>query len=460
MEKKDPVFRRERKDKTEMKKIFLLLFALLLTGALLAGCGKSETPAGTAAEEATGARETESKETEAAPATAPATEPPVEEESKLDKYPVADAPFDPETGMTENMIARSVYYEGDTARLKAKLAQVFDESYTGQTNVFFLGDSISDGSGSSGGSSFRKLVTKWFTDNAKSTTVCQNASIGATDSYLAVHRVDKDVLSKNPDVIFIEFINDLDNDFYKATMESLIRKCLAAPTNPAVVLIEMVLEDGGNCQACHAASAKAYGVPVLSYRDAVMPEVEAGNFRFRQISGDGTHPNYVGHAWTAEIITHFLEQVKDDPATGEVKPFDPATPSITGDRYAKAGLYDKESANLKATPDANFTLGTTPSKFKKGWGTNTVDSTITFEAEFANFGLLYYKTTDGKTGIVNVKIDGASMGFVNGNFPNGWGDYPAAVELYTSNEAKTHTVTITVTSANRQHFEILALLMS
>ena len=442
-----------------MKKIFLLVFALLLTGVLLAGCGKTETSAETTdAEETTGIQATENQETEAAPTTAPVTEPP-EEESKLARYPVADAPFDPSAGMTENMIARSVYYEGDTARLKAKLDQVFDGSFTGETKVFFFGDSISDGSGSHGGKSFKKLVENWFTENAKSATVCLNVSIGATDSYLGVHRVDKDVLSKNPDVIFIEYINDLDNDFYKATMESLIRKCLAAPNNPAVVLVEMVLEDGGNCQACHSAAAKAYGVPVLSYRDAVMPEVEAGNFRFREISGDGTHPNNIGHSWVAEIITHFLEEVKNNPAAGEVKPFDPATPSITGDKYAKAGLYDKESANLKATPDDNFTLETTPSKFKKGWATNS-GGTITFEAEFANFGLLFYKTTDGTTGIVNVEIDGVSVGFVNGNFPNGWGDYPASVELYASSEVKTHTVTITVTSANRHHFEILALLMS
>ena len=190
-----------------------------------------------------------------------------------------------------------------------------------------------------------------------------------------------------------------------------------------------------------------------------MPEVEAGNFRFNQISGDGTHPNNLGHSWVAEIVTHFLTEVKNAPATGTVTAFDPATPSITGDKYANAGIYDKDSATLTATPDANFTLDTKPSKFKKGWATNT-GGTITFEAEFANFGLLYYKTTDGKTGIVKVEIDGVQAGFVNGNFPDGWGDYPAAVELYTSNEVKTHTVTITVTSATKKHFEILSLLMS
>lgn len=435
-----------------MKKFVSLALAILLTGTLLVSCSKTGEPSpteGTA--RATGSSASDGQTT--------ASDSPVDEETLLSRYPVADAPFDPATGMTGNMLARSVRFEGDTSRLKAKLEQVFDENYQGQTNVFFFGDSISDGSGASGSLSFRKLVAKWFTDNAKSNTVCQNASIGATDSYLGVHRVDKDVLSKEPDIIFIEFINDSDDDFYKACMESLIRKCLAAPTNPAVVLVEMTLEGGGNCQSAHLAAAEAYGVPVLSYHDAVTPEIEAGNFAFRAISGDGTHPNNVGHAWVAEIVTHFLEQVKAAPAAGTVTAFDPATPSIAGDKYANAGIYDKDSATLTATPDANFTLDTKPSKFKKGWATDN-GGTITFEAEFANFGLLFYKTTDGKTGIVKVEIDGVQTGFVNGNFPDGWGDYPAAVELYTSNEVKTHTVTITVTSANKKHFEILSLLMS
>ena len=295
--------------------------------------------------------------------------------------------------------------------------------------------------------------------NGKGEIYCKNCGIGATDTYLAVHRVDRDVLSKDPDIIIIEFINDSDDDFYTACMESLIRKCLAAPTNPAVVLVEMTLEGGGNCQNAHTAAAKAYGVPVLSYHDAVTPEIAAGNFAFSAISGDGTHPNIIGHSWVAKIITNFFAKVIAAPAAGTVKAFDPSTPSIMGDKYAAAGIYDKESAGLTATPDANFTLDTKPRKFTKGWATDN-GGTITFEAEFANFGLLYYKTTDGKTGIVKVEIDGVLVGFVNGNFPDGWGDYPASVELYTSNEVKTHTVTITVTSAIKKHFEILSLLMS
>lgn len=438
-----------------MKKFFLLTLAVLLTTALFSACGKTDDPSPT--ESAGTARVPGSSATDSR---APETEGPAGEEPATDLYPVADAPFDPADGMTENMLARSIHYEGDTSRLKAKLMQINDQTYTGQTKVFFLGDSITEGSGSqSGQNAFWRRTEAWLKENGKSEVYCKNCGIGATDTYLAVHRVDRDVLSKDPDIIIIEFINDSDDDFYKACMESLIRKCLAAPTNPAVILVEMTLKGGGNCQAAHTAAAKAYGVPVLSYHDAVTPEVEAGNFSFSAISGDGTHPNPIGHGWVAKIITNFFEKVNAAPVTKKAMPFNPATPSITGDKYANAGIYDKDSATLTATPDANFTLDTKPSKFKKGWATNT-GGTITFEAEFANFGLLYYKTTDGKTGIVKVEIDGKLTGFVNGDFPDGWGDYPAAVELYTSNEVKTHTVTITVTSANKKHFEILSLLMS
>ena len=448
------------------RRAFSLLFigCMLFSIFALASCGKKGAvdttatgtePVGTKPE--TTEANTTAAETTAVPSV---TEAPVDEGPRVDEFPVADAPFDPADGMTENMLARSVHYEGDVTRLKAKLDQIYDESYAGETKIFFLGDSITEGSGSlSGPNSFRRRTEAWFNENGKSRIVCKSAGIGATDTYLAVHRVERDVLSMDPDIIFIEFINDSDDEFYTACMESLIRKCLAAPTNPAVVLIEMTLKGGGNCQTAHATAARAYGVPVLSYHDAVTPEIEAGNFPFSDISADGTHPNPIGHGWVAEIIAHFLEQVSASPAAGEVTPFDPATPSIMGDKYANAGLYEKNSAGLVARPDGNFIRQTTPKKFQNGWATDN-GGTITFEAEFANFGLLYYKTTDGKTGIVNVKIDGVNLGFVNGNFPDGWGDYPAAVELYTSNESKMHTVTITVSSAARKQFEILGLLMS
>ena len=43
-----------------------------------------------------------------------------------------------------------------------------------------------------------------------------NAGIGATNSYLAVHRVDNDLLAHKPDVVVVEFsVNDSNTIFQK-----------------------------------------------------------------------------------------------------------------------------------------------------------------------------------------------------------------------------------------------------
>ena len=440
-----------------MKKLLIVTLALLAAAALLAACGKSESSS--KAETASGTDTSNPADTTAASEdTSSEPEAPAEEGLKA---PVADAPFDPASGITENMLTRSVHFEGDTSRLAAKLRNICDEGYSKGSTVVFLGDSITQGSGASGSKNqYTALIEEWFDENAKSSCVCINAGIGATDSYLGVHRADRDVLANDPDIVFIEFINDADNEFYKSTMDSLIRKCLSCESQPAVVLIEMSLKGGGNCQSAHSAAAEAYNVPVLSYHDAVAPEVEAGNFSFDDISGDGTHPNDIGHGWVADIAKSFLEKVKagmDSAPAPEA--FDPSTPSPTGDKFADATILDSASESLTVSADETFAVGTTPSQFKNGWKTSE-GGTITFEAEFRNLGLLYYKSTSGKYGSVSVDIDGEKKTLVNADFKGGWGSYPTNAECYSSDETKKHTVTITVRDGEKQKFEVLGLLVS
>ena len=49
-----------------------------------------------------------------------------------------------------------------------------------------------------------------------------NVGIGATDSYLGVHRVTADVLDKEPNLVLVEFaVNDSNTNFYKKHMTTL-----------------------------------------------------------------------------------------------------------------------------------------------------------------------------------------------------------------------------------------------
>ena len=57
---------------------------------------------------------------------------------------------------------------------------------------------------------------------------------------------------------------------------------------------------------------KAYNVPMISYHDAIMPEIEAGTIKWTEISPDNIHPNDVGHGLLAQMLTNFVGKIKDN----------------------------------------------------------------------------------------------------------------------------------------------------
>lgn len=136
------------------------------------------------------------------------------------------------------MIARSVINEGDTSRLAAKLDYALQNPKE-TTKICFIGDSITAGSGAN--SSTNQYVNQfksWWEENISFYVDVTNAGIGATDSYIGVHRAQRDALEAKPDIIVIEFINDADDEFYESCMDSLVRMCLEQDNNPAVMILE------------------------------------------------------------------------------------------------------------------------------------------------------------------------------------------------------------------------------
>ena len=124
-------------------------------------------------------------------------------------------------GASEKMLERSILLEGDTSRLAEKLNNALVNSKQ-MTNICFLGDSITQGSAAEqSNNQYVNRFKTWWEENVSYYVDVTNAGIGATDSYIGVHRVQKDVLDLKPDIIFIEFINDTDDFFYKTCMDSL-----------------------------------------------------------------------------------------------------------------------------------------------------------------------------------------------------------------------------------------------
>ena len=290
-------------------------------------------------------------------------------------------------------------------------------------------------------------------------------------------------MEAKPDIIVIEFINDADDEFYESCMDSLVRMCLEQDNNPAVMILEPSTEGGTSPQAAHFKVAQAYNIPMISYHDAVMPEIEAGNFTWADISPDNVHPNDDGHVIMASLLTKFVGNIKHnheecrhqkgyaacqpiqtvcqvDSVDKEAKAFDTSTVAPTGDVFADATIGSRQTEDIvKTTDEGTFTDVTTFQKFTDGWGTTT-GGTIKFEITAKNIGMIYYMTVDGKSGVAAVKVDGEDVATINADFTSGWGNYAKAQQIYSSDEVATHTVEVTVVDDAKPNFQILNWLIS
>ena len=453
--KADPNLRLERN--YAMKKIFAAALSLCLCCAVLSSCGDSDSSS--KAESASASASSGDSQNAGGGDVTPTDDTP--SGKLLEQFPVSDAAFDPTQGATENMIGRSVLNEGDTSRLAAKLKYALDNPKE-TTKICFLGDSITQGS--SADSSQKQYVNQyktWWEENVSYYVDVNNAGIGATDSYIGVHRAARDALADQPDIIFIEFINDQDNEFYGACMDSLVRMCLAQENNPAVIILEPTCEDGTSPQNTHLNVAQAYNIPLISYHDAIIPEIDAGNFEWSKLQADVVHPNSAGHTIMAQLLTSFTAKIKDniDSVSTEVAPFDASTAAPYGDKYAGAAIADRDSEAVETVDEGTFTDVTNFQQFTNGWGTTTGGS-IKMKVTAKNIGIIYYMNVDGTYASVDVKVDGESTKLLNADFTGGWGNYAKADEIFTSDEVAEHEVEITVIDDSKPNFQILDMIVS
>lgn len=381
-------------------------------------------------------------------------------------------PIDVTQGATEEMLERAYIYNGDLSRLAAVIKDAQDG---GTTNICYFGDSISAGSGVVKGDPYSNLFYLWWRENISKRVLMQNASIGATDSYLAVHRFKSDVAEldfnsnteeiENAHLIIIEYINDENTLFYKETMDSLVRMALSLPSNPAVIILMPTCDNGASPQDQHLEVAKHYNVPMISYHDAVMPEVEKGSFEWSDISNDTVHPNDAGHAMIAQMLEGLVSYTIENMDTigTDVTPFDPATESLTGDKYANADKTgrDRPLDNVVCVDEGSFTdINASLWPFTSCGYTTYSGGSSTWEITAKNIGMCYMKTTDGKSGVAIINVDGEDVARIDADFTGGWGNFAKIASVYEGDEEATHTVTVTIEDGDADDFTIFYWLIS
>lgn len=364
-----------------------------------------------------------------------------------------------------------------------RLKNLMKRAAKGESLVIgFLGGSITQGSLSSTPKTcYAYLVYEWWKKsfpNAAFSFV--NGGIGGTTSHYGGARAWKDVLCYRPDIVTVDFsVNDDANEFFEETYEGTLRRLLAAPSAPAVVVLNNVFYDTGkNAQDYHNRIADHYGIPHVSIKDTVYPDVESGKIVRADITPDNLHPNDKGHRLVADEICKLLDSIK---AEMEEE-------TIAGENIEGKSTKTEASVSLPAPLTENayehsrliqiqdneaildgFLVDPIEKKgmidiFKNGWTAAHTNDKISFEIECSCLAVQYRKSVQQPVPKAKAVIDGdeAHAVILDGNFTEDWGDCLYLEPLLHHAEKKVHRIEITVTDAKDivRPFYLVALIVS
>lgn len=252
------------------------------------------------------------------------------------------------------MLEKSLMQAGNPARLQ----RAIDRARQGEeVTVAFIGGSITQGAGAvpinTGCYAYKtferfcRLAGRGTEDNVHYV----KAGVGGTPSELGMLRYERDVLrdgSVKPDLVVVEFaVNDEGDETKGECYDSLVRKILDGENRPAVILLFAVFDNDWNLQERLSPVGKAYDLPMVSVRDAVVEQFyrkpgEGRVFSKNQFFYDCFHPTNLGHTVMADCIGSLLEAADALPRQEDTLELAVITPPLGGE-FQTVKLYDRSS---------------------------------------------------------------------------------------------------------------------
>jgi len=296
---------------------------------------------------------------------------------------------------------RGLVSPGDTTRLTAIMAKARRGE---EICVAAIGGSITAGGLQTKDPKNRYVarVAAWFTQTFPQAKVrFVNAGIGGTNSLYGAMRVRRDVLSKQPDLVIVEYaVNDNHPvPMFWSTYEGVLRQILREPQQPAVVQLFFMQRKGENAQETQHMLGRHYDLPMVSFRDAWWPEIYAGRAQWETMYADVVHPNDTGHILASELLIALLQRVKDQPAPAGMPTTLPA-PMISDlfvdCRYA-------QYADLQPTANSGWTRTTDGHSWESPATGGTIE--FGFEGELLFLG---YEIDAAAEPLATYRIDGGS----------------------------------------------------
>jgi lysophospholipase L1-like esterase len=214
--------------------------------------------------------------------------------------------------------------EAKVFQARARIPRFRDKLAAGKpVTALFLGGSITSNS-----AGFTGLTPKWLQERyPKAKVNAVNAGISGTPSRFGAQRIDRDVLSKKPDLVFVEFaVNDGDNNASE-DMERIVRKVWTALPETEIVFLYTLNANSHLpyyakgifplATASHERVAEHYGIPAIAIGLAAANKLADGTLKPAEFAADGIHPTPQGYAVYQAAIEGGLGAMLQDatPAT-------------------------------------------------------------------------------------------------------------------------------------------------
>lgn len=379
---------------------------------------------------------------------------------------VLDEKIDTDSKAYQDVVEKSLMQLGNPHRLK----KAIDKARRGEdVTIAYIGGSITQGAGAI---PIHKMSYAYrsFADFANCYGTGDNvhfvkAGVGGTPSELGMVRFDRDVLrdgNSSPDVVVIEFaVNDEGDETQGVCYDSLVRKVLALPESPAVVLLFAVFSYDWNLQDRLAIVGQTYHLPMVSIMDAVTDQFRVSKEQGRAVTKnqffyDVFHPSNIGHMVMKDCLDYLwkkadeaedmaddaLELISKKVAIGnkfdEIRFFDRKT--TCDDASIQEGSFSETDKDLQCV-EMDDKLDRIP-EFPYNWyadGT-TGNEPFTMTITCKRLVLVHKDSGDISTGKVDVYVDGQ---FVRQADPskNGWTHCNPLI-IIDEKETKEHQVRI------------------
>ncbi|MBN2512096.1 MAG: hypothetical protein JXB18_04065 [Sedimentisphaerales bacterium] len=313
-----------------------------------------------------------------------------------------------QTEMQKRILLRSATAKGNTTRIQNVLTKAMNKE---PLVIGVIGGSITEGAAASRyQNQYGHLVADWFKATFPKTPITYiNAGIGATSSNMGTHRVDDTLLRHKPDLVICEYaVNDNGNSHILETMEGLVRQVLKSEKQPALILFFMCDQKGKNEQDKHILIGKHYDLPMISFRDALYPEIEAGTIKWEDIEADAVHPNDRGHRYGAELITDYVQKILDSmPESPKIKPIEELPKPITSNPFEYTTMFCTRTSVAAMNKGWITTDDRGPYRqfFGNGWLSEKPGSTLEFDIKGTSLSLVYHLDKQKDYGMIQVQVD-------------------------------------------------------